>query len=66
MGGEDSLAVTYMREVIQKNKELFQQKIKSDIENYDASDDIREAIGSEFAEMSNTLSKLSELFGNKR
>ena len=64
-GGEDSLAVTYMREVIQKNKELFQQKIKSDIENYDASDDIREAIGSEFAEMSDTLYKLSELFGKK-
>ena len=62
---DESLAITYMREVIQKNKESFQQKIKAEIENYDASDDIREAIGGEFAEMADTLYKLSELFSKK-
>ena len=62
---EESIAVTYMKEVILKSKEDFQQKIREAIINYDPNDDIKEAISKEFEEMADTIYKLSELFQKK-
>ena len=62
---DESLAITYMREVIQKSKLEFQDKIHDAIKNYDATDDIKEAIGETFNEMADTVYKLSELFHGK-
>lgn len=64
-GGTESLAVTYMREVVRDNKEFFRNKIKAEIENYDTSSEIKEAISNEFSEMADNLYKLSDLFIKK-
>jgi len=62
---EESLAVTYMNETINANKELFQKRIKETIENYDLSKDIADQISDEFGQMADTIYKLSELFHSK-
>lgn len=59
---EESLAITYMREVVMQSKNEFQEKIRETIRNYDAKEDIRQAISDEFATMADTIYKLSELF----
>ena len=43
-------------------KELFQKRIKETIENYDLSNDISAQISNEFAQMADTIYKLSDLF----
>ena len=62
---EESLAITYMYQTIKENKDLFQSRIKEAIENYDLSKDISEQISNEFAQMADTIYKLSELFKKK-
>lgn len=62
---EESLAITYMNQTIKENKDLFQRRIKETIENYDLSKDISEQISNEFAQMADTIYKLSELFEKK-
>ena len=62
---EESLAITYMYQTIKENKDLFQSRIKEAIENYDLSKDISEQISNEFAQMADTIYKLSELFEKK-
>lgn len=63
---EESLAVSYMNETIRDCKQIFQERIKETIENYDLSNDIAEQISKEFSEMANTIYKLSELFEAKK
>jgi hypothetical protein len=62
---EESLAVTYINETIRLNKELFQNRIKETISNYDLSSDISKAISDEFSQMADSVYKLSELFSNQ-
>lgn len=62
---EESLAITYMNETMRSSKELFQSKIKEAIANYDPSKEISTQISETFAEMSDTIYRLSELFQNK-
>lgn len=62
---EESLAITYMREVVMQSKNEFQEKIRETIRNYDAKEDIRQAISDEFSTMADTIYKLSELFQTK-
>ena len=62
---EESLAITYMREVITKSKNDFQEKIRETVLAYDPTDDIKEAISDQFGEMADTIYKLSELFHKK-
>ena len=59
---EESLAITYMREVIVQNKKEFQEKIRETIKNYDATEEIKNSISETFGEMADTIYKLSELF----
>lgn len=59
---EESLAITYMLSTIKENKDMFQQKIKSQLENYDATDDIKKELANTFCDMANTLDKLAALF----
>ena len=61
-GAEESLAITYMNQVVRNCKELFQKRIKETIENYDLSNDISAQISNEFAQMADTIYKLSDLF----
>ena len=62
---KEGLGTTYMNEVIAKQKDAFQSKIKDAIMRYDCSDDISKEISNEFGEMADTIYKLSELFINK-
>jgi hypothetical protein len=48
---EESLAITYMNETIRANKEIFQQRIKEYIENYDLSTDISDEVSRVFDEL---------------
>ena len=62
---EESLAISYMREVITQSKNEFQEKIRETMRNYDATEDIKKAISEQFGEMADTIYKLSELFQTK-
>ena len=62
---EESLAISYMREVITQSKNEFQEKIRETMRNYDATEDIKNAICDQFGEMADTIYKLSELFQGK-
>lgn len=62
---EESLAITYMREVVAQTKNEFQDKIRETIRNYDPTEDIKNAISDQFGEMADTMYKLSELFQGK-
>lgn len=62
---EESLAIVYMNEAIKQSKDIFQNRIKETIANYDLTDEISEKIGDEFNQMAETIYKLSDLFHNK-
>ena len=62
---EESLAISYMREVNTQSKNEFQEKIRETMRNYDATEDIKKAISEQFGEMADTIYKLSELFQTK-
>jgi hypothetical protein len=62
---EESLAITYMREVISQSKSEFQEKIREAIRNYDATEDIKNEISNQFDKMSSTFYNLAELFQGK-
>jgi hypothetical protein len=62
---DESLAVTYMNEAVRSNKEMFQSRIKSELENFDLKSEITKQIGEEFGQMADTIYKLSELFHSK-
>jgi hypothetical protein len=62
---DESLAIKYLNETVNANKELIQSKIKDCIENYNYEKDVSESISNKFSEMSETLSNLSDLFYKK-
>ena len=62
---EEALGTTYLKEAMKENKEMFKQKIKDYMINYDASKDIKDEISGEFKKMASTLYDLSELFSKK-
>lgn len=62
---DESLAIKYLNETVNANKELLQSKIKDCIENYNYEKDVSESISNKFSEMSETLSNLSDLFYKK-
>ena len=62
---DESLAIKYLNETVNANKELIQSKIKDCIENYNYEKDVYESISNKFSEMSETLSNLADLFYKK-
>ena len=62
---EESLAITYLNETVRSCKEIFQNRIKETIENYDLSKAITEEVCTVFDEMAGNFYKLSELFYKK-
>ena len=62
---KESLAVTYINETVKECKEIFQNRIKEAIENYDLSKTITDEVSAVFDEMAGNFYKLSELFHKK-
>lgn len=62
---DESLAIKYLNETVNANKEILQSKIKDCIENYNYEKDVSENISNKFSEMAETLSNLSDLFYKK-
>jgi hypothetical protein len=65
-GGEESLAVTYIKEVVQASRDVFKSKIKETIENYDFKSEVSEEISKEFNKMADTIYNLSDLFSSRK
>ena len=61
-GDKESLAVTYITQTVNDSKDLIQSKVKESISNYNPTEIISIAISDEFANMGETIYKLSELF----
>lgn len=62
---DESLAITYMQQSIQENKDMFQNRIKKYLEDYDPSEDISNEISNFFDNLGGNMYALSELFLNK-
>lgn len=62
---EESLAVTYMNEAVRESRDVFKERIKKVIANYDVSTEVSAEISNSFYELADTMSALSELFHAK-
>jgi hypothetical protein len=63
---KESLAVTYINETVKECRDMFKERIKKEIENYDLSEKISNEVSSIFDELAGNLYKLSELFLSKK
>ena len=64
-GKEDSLAITYIKEEVKANEEVFKTRIKDMIANYDLEPTLNEEVANKFDKLAETMYGLSELFNNK-
>lgn len=64
-GKEESLAITYIKEEVKANEEVFKTRIKDMIANYDLEPTLNEEVANKFDKLAETMYGLSELFNNK-
>lgn len=62
---KESKAITYLNEVIEEQKEVFQSRIKEAISMYDFTDTILEEVSNHVSNMSESLYDLALLIGSK-
>ena len=62
---EESLAITYIKEEVKANEEVFKTRIKDTIANYDLEPTLNEEVANKFDKLAETMYGLSELFNNK-
>jgi len=62
---EESLAITYIKEEVKANEEVFKTRIKDMIANYDLEPTLNEEVANKFDKLAETMYGLSELFNNK-
>lgn len=62
---EESLAITYMREEIQNNEEIFKERIRNAMAEYDLGDALNNELESKFSKLADTMYGLADLFANK-
>jgi len=62
---EESLAITYIKEEVKSNEDLFKKRIKDTISNYPLDGLINDKVSSKFDEMASNMYDLSNLFSNK-
>ena len=63
---DESLAVAYIREEVKANEEVFKERIREAIANYDLEPSLNEELSNKFEELAGSMYSLSELFLNKK
>lgn len=63
---DESLAVKYMREAIDSEKRAFQERVKSEMRNFDLSEDISNQVSEFFDSIAGNMYALSELFSKPK
>tara|TARA_Y100000389_G_scaffold8670_1_gene8215 strand:- start:3199 stop:3690 length:492 start_codon:yes stop_codon:yes gene_type:complete len=62
---EESLAITYLNQEVKSNEEMFKERIKKEMEEYDLGDDLNKELSDKFDKLADTMYSLSDLFINK-
>lgn len=62
---EESLAITYIKEEVKNNEEVFKARIRELMANYNLQPSVNEELSKKFDELAGTMYGLSELFNNK-
>jgi len=62
---EESLAITYVKEEVKANEEVFKTRIREMMANYNLEPALNEELANKFDKLAETMYGLSELFNNK-